>query len=479
MWNRWILGVDVGSTSIKVAQAEETPFGKRILCRLAICNDMESLAELLEHKAWWKPGDRVHLGFSSDQVVLRNLKLPFQRPSEIRQILPFELEGEIPFPVEEIVASYLVREWGKEGSELLALASTQQAVSAYLDRFRPLDLDPVILEPDITALAHIVPGATPDPPQTLGILDMGATKTNFLLVHENRVHSARCVRRGLGPSEVAVPLPTTIMQEIDLIFKTLRSQGEAPWLEVLYLSGGVSDIPEVTAWLEARWGIPVQLLSPLNAIPCALAEGPDTHPARFSTAIGLTLSREKHNTCNLRVGSFAYRPSLSMLRGRTVTAGILFLLAVVIGLGDLYAHLVTRQRNLEALKEESHALFREAFPQVTQIVDPALQMQRHLEEQKARQFNLLAQDPRGTSVEILREISLRVQASTHLRLIEFDLNGDVISLRGEADRYDTIEKAKDRWQESPLLDEVEIKTAKKNRKTQLWEFQCVARRKYT
>jgi hypothetical protein len=113
------------------------------------------------------------------------------------------------------------------------------------------------------------------------------------------------------------------------------------------------------------------------------------------------------------------------------------------------------------------------------MADPALQMRRLLDERKDSQLNLLARDPRGFAVEILREISLKVQASARLRLSQFDFNSDTITIRGEADGYNTIESAKDRWQTSPLLEDVEIKTAKKNPKTQLWEFQCVARRKYS
>jgi general secretion pathway protein L len=478
MWKRRILGVDVGSTAIKVAQAEETSFGRRTLCRVAICDDLKSFEDLLDAKAWWKPGDWVHLGFPSDQVVVRGLKLPFQAEAKIQQTLPFELEGDIPFPVEDIVAHYLVREKDNEGTGLLALASTVQAVGGWLDRFRPLGLDPVILEPEVSALSHLVPGGAPGAPATFGILDMGATKTNFVLIHDNRIQTVRCLRQGLGTSK-NLPLPADMVREIDRTFKTLRSGGEDPWLEALFLGGGGSEIPGATGWLEARWDVPVRLLSPLDAAPCVISENEDVHSVRLSTAIGLALSGQKGNACNLRSGPFVFKPGLSMFKGRALVAGILVVLAVVLGLGDLYAHLLTKQSTLRALKEETNSLFRKAFPEVTQIVDPALQMQRMLEEQKARELSLLGQDPRGSSVEILREISLRVQPSSNLRLTEFDLSEDAITLRGEADEPETIDKAKARWQESPLLEDVQVKSTKKNPKTKLWEFQCTARRKYS
>jgi type II secretory pathway component PulL len=159
-----------------------------------------------------------------------------------------------------------------------------------------------------------------------------------------------------------------------------------------------------------------------------------------------------------------------------VAAAVLFVVAAAAGMADLHARVSARQKALHALQRETQALFRQVMPQGAQMADPARQMQKALEERQARQLNLLGQDPRGTVVELLREISVREQAR-NLRLTEFDLSGDVISFRGEANAYDTIEKAKDHWQASPLLEAVEIKSAKKNPKNQLWDFQCGARRK--
>jgi Tfp pilus assembly protein PilN len=114
---------------------------------------------------------------------------------------------------------------------------------------------------------------------------------------------------------------------------------------------------------------------------------------------------------------------------------------------------------------------------VGQIVDPVLQMRRLLERRKGDELTLLAQDPATFTVEVLREISLRVQARSRLRLTQLDLSGELLTLKGEADGYNTVEAAKDRWQQSPLLESVEIKSAKKNPKTGRWEFQCVAKRR--
>ncbi len=478
MWGRRILGVDAGVSAVKVAQVEVSPGGKRRLQRLALCEDLERLGDLLSSRSWLRDGDRIHVGFPSDKTVVRRLKLPFRDPEKIQGTLAFELEGEVPFPVEEIVAGYLVLEKGRDGTELMALAAARDEVGGWLGRLRAIGIDPHVLEPDVAALARIVTRAPFQGEGALGFLDMGASKTNLVLLHRGHPQALRTIRHGLGAGEAPLPLPEAMVQEIVRTLTAIRARGDAPWPKALYLCGGVAAMKEGAAWLEEKVGVPVGVFSPLDAFACGLKDPPEAHPALFATAIALAglAAGPVAAPCNLRVGEFAFRPGLSAFRGRAVAAGLLSLVGVATGLADLHAHVSIRQKALEELQKETRMLFRQALPEGTPMVQPVVQMQRFLEERKARHLSLLGRDARGTTVELLREISIREQART-LRLTELDLTGEILSLRGEANSYDTIEKAKDHWQGSPLLEGVEIKNAKKNPKTQLWDFQCAARRK--
>jgi len=480
MWDRRILGVDIGTSAVKVAQVTVSPGGKRQLQRLALCEDLEELAGLLSSRPWWRDGDRIHVGFPSERTVVRRLKMPFRDPAKIQNTLPFELEGELPFPVEEIVAGYLVLSRGRDGTELMAMAAPRSEVTGWLERLRALGVDPAVLEPDLAALARLVVRSRLEGEGAVGLLDMGASKTNLILINGGQLAALRTIRQGLGGEEASLPLPEAMLQEIERTLTAVRVRGDAPWPEALYLSGGGAAIPEGAPWLQERLGIRIRLFSPLDAVACTLSGPPGAHPARFATAVALAAlgSRQDLAPCNLRSGEFAFRPGLSGHRKRAVAAVILSLLGVAVGLADLHAHVSVRQKALEQLQRQTRLLFREAFPEGTPMVQPVVQMQRFLEDRKARHLSLLGKDARGTAVELLREISVREQAR-NLRLTEFDLSGEIVSLRGEANSYDLIEKAKDHWQGSPLLENVEIKSAKKNPKTQLWDFQCVARRKTT
>jgi general secretion pathway protein L len=478
MWKRRILGVDVGVSSIRVAQMVASATGRKTVTRLIMCESQDALAELMQQKAWWKSGDALHVSFPSDRVIVRRLKLPFRDPDKILQTLPFELEGEVPFPVEEIAAGYLLQEKVPDGVELLAIAASKQAVQSWLDGLGPLGVHASVVEPTLAALTRMAPPWSPQTLRTIGMVEIGRSSTNLLLFHEGKVRVLRSFQWGRSNGETEQPLPEALVQEILRTFTTARARGDAPWPEAVYLCGSAIVGTELAPWLEDRWEIPVGYLSPLDLVPWALESTVDAPPALFATAIGLALGSggRGSETCNLRVGQFAYHPGISILRGRALAALILVLLAAGAGIGSLYAKLDVRRKSLDGLQKETRSIFRKVFPEGAQMAQPAEQMKRHLEERKAKHLNLLAQDPRSTVLELLREISIREQGRA-LRLTEFDLSGEVVNIRGEANGYDIIEKAKDNWATSPLLDGVEIKSAKKNPKSQLWDFQCSARRK--
>jgi type II secretion system protein L len=481
MLEQRVLGVDAGASGIKVAQVVSAPFGRQFLSRLALCADTDELTALFKDKAWLKAGDRVHLGFPSEQVVVRRVELPFKDLKKIQRTLPFELEGDVPFQIEEMVTSYILHEKGANGTSLMVIAAKREFVRSWLDRFRPSGLDPVLLEPDITTLSHLIPRGLGEAPRTYVVLDIGASKTNLILFHDDRMHALRVIGHGLGTESTALPLPEGLLQEIQRLMRTLRARGDTPRPQAVFLSGGVAAIPDVAGWLLDQWDLPIHLLKPLDAVRNALEESPEVHPSRFSTAIALALSRDKGNggLCNLRIDELSYRPGFAAVRRRAQIAGALCILVLMGGLGDLYARVHIKRKSLEAIKSEIKTLFYQVFPKGARAEDAPLQMRRLLDERRNNQLNVMAQDPRGSTVEMLREISLRVQASTRLRLTGFDFSGDVITLRGEADGYNTIEKTRERWQASPLLESVEIKSAKRNPRTGLWDFQCTAKRKFS
>src|SRR5918992_1449631 len=111
-----VVGVDLGSTALKVVELRGTWKGFEVVKaaerRLPAENGgscppeqvAQALSELLSAHAI-KPA-RVVSAIPAHATFVRNLMLPFRDPRKIREVLKFELEPHIPYPVEDVIVDF-------------------------------------------------------------------------------------------------------------------------------------------------------------------------------------------------------------------------------------------------------------------------------------------------------------------------------------------------------------------------------------
>ncbi|MBN8555982.1 MAG: hypothetical protein J0L93_11095 [Deltaproteobacteria bacterium] len=118
----------------------------------------------------------------------RYLRFPFRNQKQIEKVLPFELESTIPFDVEEIQIRSLILEpetvtVSKKDSLVLALSYKREPIKSFEAELRKFQLSvpPVTTQNlALSSLRH----AISDLP-IYGILEVGHTKTNFLLMQKS------------------------------------------------------------------------------------------------------------------------------------------------------------------------------------------------------------------------------------------------------------------------------------------------------
>src|SRR5258708_2174254 len=106
-----ILGIDLGSTSIKAVELDsafgryeihdyyEYPVAAGTDLNLALTQLMGSLP---------KQPDRVAIALRSGQVTFRNLRLPTRDRKSIQAGVGFELDDELPFSMDKAVYDYSI-----------------------------------------------------------------------------------------------------------------------------------------------------------------------------------------------------------------------------------------------------------------------------------------------------------------------------------------------------------------------------------
>lgn len=179
-----ILGLDIGESAVKGVRIARTLRGLRLVDaferkverrgergRGDLPNDgqIEALRQL-RSEGKIRPGERVAVALPGHLVSTREITLPFTDPKRLRQVVPFEVEGQLPFDLEEIVIDYQPLRQGAtsdlrvksaagpgkpestESSHLLVSAVPKAALRRYLSALQSVGIDPAWVGVDALSL---------------------------------------------------------------------------------------------------------------------------------------------------------------------------------------------------------------------------------------------------------------------------------------------------------------------------------------
>ena len=136
-----ILGVDVGSYSVKVAELKRSfksfefvRFFERRIQYNELLSKEESVNAALqgildEANTTW---DSVIVGYPQQRISSRVIELPFGGLKKIDQSIEFEVEGVLPVELEKVLMDYHVLKTSKESSEVLVMYTLKEDFAKWL-----------------------------------------------------------------------------------------------------------------------------------------------------------------------------------------------------------------------------------------------------------------------------------------------------------------------------------------------------------
>ena len=200
------IGVDVGSTAVRVAEvavgdipvvvrAAQVPLAAGVV-EAGEVRQPEAVAEALR-EVWAKSGvksKQVHLGVGNQRVVVREIALPWLPEKELRDTLAFQVQEFIPMASDEAVLDFdplgELDQGGRRMVRILLVAAHKGMVNALVEAALAAKLDPQGI--DLTPFAVIRAVGTGDEGLDLdssgdeAIIDIGAQVTS-ICVHDRGV----------------------------------------------------------------------------------------------------------------------------------------------------------------------------------------------------------------------------------------------------------------------------------------------------
>ncbi len=490
-----VLALEVDAGEIKAAVVEASFRDSRVLglYREPIARDGSSLAEQLKRfvaKHSLPEQATVLSALPGDAVVWRNIEMPFRDRKRLEQTVPFELEAQVPFALDEVVIDYHVLSRQKEGSRVVAALAPEEQLESHLHVLQEAGLDPKSV--DVAPLACLNALA----------LSHKALPTDFVFLSGNERRVNLAVYRGgalvgvrtvVGVNETPAAPPT--------------EPDEAPEAEAEAASSPVAEVVDVEqrerdVFADVRWSI-VALHGGLPAArtPCLVwgdgpvferlgqmlsesldldirpyAEGPSRRIAQpwsaqvaaFTVPLGLAMHEVTPNTAigvNFRKGRFAYHRIQDQLRAalwRTAALAAV-VLAMIVG------HTVVEQQRLAgratAIRGEISKVFKATLADVPAGIDPVTQLRNiiDVDQKKLEMLGDVVPIDGATAIDAMRELAIAIPAELRVDIDEFTMDTGEIRIRATSDSFETVDTIKQRVEERNYFGAVDVRNVKSNR----------------
>ena len=317
---RGLIGLDIGSSSIKVISLKKSkkgyelvnfgiaPLPPQTIVDRALMNSgavVDGIRRLIQSQMI-KVKDCA-ISISGHSVIIKKISLPQMTKSELENSIQWEAEQYIPFDINDVnVDIQILNPTGSEQGQMdvLLVAGKKDMIYDYAAVVSEAGLNPICVDVDAFAVQNALEinyGLPSD--ETIALVNIGGSVTNIVVVADRLTTFTRDITIGgiqfteevqkqlslsyeeaedlkLG-GEPGVDADSVIPQEVE---RVIQEVGESLASEVrrsleffsatnqdseiskLYLCGGTSKISSLHKILQSRVGIPVELMDPFRNI---------------------------------------------------------------------------------------------------------------------------------------------------------------------------------------------------------------------
>ncbi len=312
-----IVGLDIGSSSIKVVELKKKKKKGRIEYRLknlgyaplpaeaivegsimdsyAVVDTLQQLFSNLGIK-----NKNVGISIAGHAVITKKLTIAATSPEEIEENIKWEVKHNITFDPEEVSIDYFVLPPKGETVDVLLVVAKKEKIAEYTGVVTQAGLNPVLVDIDAFAIYNAFEvNYEAFVNDVVVIIHIGASLTTIIICVDGApvfirdaeiggnliteaiqkefglsFEKAEAAKRGAsveGLSQAALqPIFETMFSDIySEITKTIEFfSGQYPKLEIerVYLNGGGAKLPGLAEYLENRFNLPIEYLNPFRNI---------------------------------------------------------------------------------------------------------------------------------------------------------------------------------------------------------------------
>lgn len=336
---RPFVGLDIGSSSVKVVEIRDDGEGKRLM-KYGISEpisdavvdgeivDRDHVAHVIKDlfsRERISPRCVVS-SVSGRAVMVKKITMDRLSSEDASEAVLWEAEQHLPFEIADVALDYQILDSNVDPKlmDVLLVAAKREMIQAHTELIRQAGLTPLLIDVDYFAIQNALEANYDlSDEQAIGLINVGAELTNINLFkagvplltkdlsvgvknfveffqrkHSTEYNKAAAAIKGDWPEPDEV---VTVVREVaedvatalERSFAYLRTSGEADSADRLLVSGGGAKLPGLVPFLAERFNVEVEVVNPLKKIAydeSLFEEGPveDLAPV-LTVGVGLAL----------------------------------------------------------------------------------------------------------------------------------------------------------------------------------------------
>ena len=335
------VGLDIGSSAIKLAELEEAPDGMtlvkfgiaellpeaivdgEIMDRQAVVDTIRNLVETKAIK-----NKRVATAVSGRAVIVKKILMDRLSEEDAREAIYWEAEQHVPYDVNDVVLDFqiLKTDVGPKQMQVLLVAAKKEMVNVHAELIKEAGLLPELIDVDAFAVQNALEANYDFTPEdVVTFVNIGAERTNVSIVKDGIPHFTKDLSLGghtvaealqrehglshdealkalKGESESTYNIPRLVQVACDDLVVTLdralaylKTSNEAEGLTKIFISGGGSHLQGLKELLVDKFNVPTEIANPVSRLNCdsSLFEAgdPSKEAPVLTVAIGLALRK--------------------------------------------------------------------------------------------------------------------------------------------------------------------------------------------
>ena len=418
------------------------------------------LAEAIEKtiKEFDISGAEFVVSIPPDLVSYRNLRVPFKDRKKIRQVLPFEIEPTLPFPIDEVTIDYQpVRQTDR--TDIIACAIRTSDLATIVDTLKTHNIDPQVVTtgglPTALCLAKFSDISPP-----FIFMDLDSDNCSFFAIISGKIHLSRTFQASAISPDAKAEVIIKQMLQFLASFEAFYEFGFEPF--TICISGEGIDIDIFRQKLEAFTNASVQSVNMLEDVlkDTRRSDGISFSPEHFNGALSLAAAEIPGiDMINFYGERSIFKRYWEENKNDIIKTSAIAMLVFIIFMFNVLLEARYLDRSIRTLNQQIMMIFQSTFPDVTKIVDPVQQMRAMIQDVKGKSSYAGEIEEITRNVDILNEISQLVPDPIDVEFTQFVRGDENILISGHTDTFNAVNEIKGKLEKSKLFKNITINSA--------------------